>query len=128
MRISIIEIKKLKPHEKTNPQRLKQLRQKILADKKIRNPIIVDKNSLTILDGHHRTAAARCLGLKRIPACLINYQNRNIKVLSRRTNIKVSKKMILSHALTGKKLPVKTTRHIIPHRPRNVNIPLKMLI
>ncbi|PIU75571.1 MAG: hypothetical protein COS76_00100 [Candidatus Portnoybacteria bacterium CG06_land_8_20_14_3_00_39_12] len=128
MKISIVEIKKLRPHEKINPQRLKQLRQKISADQKIRNPIIVDKNSFAILDGHHRTAVIRSLGLKKIPAYLVNYQSRDIKVLSRRTNIKVSKEMVLSHALSGKKLPVKTTRHIVPYRPRNINIPLKILV
>jgi hypothetical protein len=127
MKIELIEIKKLKPHEKTNPVRMKKLKNRVLIDGKIKNPVIIDRNSLTILDGHHRVETVRLLGLNKIPAYLVNYNNSKIKVFPRK-NIRVSKKLVLSRAKYGYKFPAKTTRHIIPKRPLGCNTPLEFLI
>ncbi len=39
----------------------------------------------------------------------------------------ISKKEVISSALSGKKFPPKTTRHIIPKRPRNWHVPFERL-
>lgn len=127
MKIELVEIKKLKPHEKTNLRRLEKLKKRVLIDQKIKNPIIADRNSLTILDGHHRVETIRGLGLKKIPAYLVNYNNSKIRVIPRK-NIEVSKRAVLLHAKNGNKFPPKTTRHIIPKRPKGCNTPLEFLI
>lgn len=43
-------------------------------------PIVVDRNSLTILDGHHRHQAAVILGLDKIPVILVDYLSEDIKI------------------------------------------------
>lgn len=127
MKIKLIEIKKLKPHEKTNLARLKKLKKRVLIDGKIKNPVIIDRKSLTILDGHHRVETVRLLGLNKIPAYLVNYNDSKIKVLPRK-KIQVSKKLVLLRAMHGNKFPPKTTRHVIPKRPLGCNTPLEFLI
>jgi len=127
MKIELIEIKKLKPHEKTNLAHLEKLKKRVLIDGKIRNPIIIDRNSLTILDGHHRVETIRLLGLNKIPAYLVNYNDSKIMVLPRKKT-QVSKRAVLLRAMHGNKFPAKTTRHVIPKRPLGCNTPLEFLI
>ncbi len=43
-------------------------------------PIVVDRSSLTILDGHHRHQAAVILGLDKIPVVLVDYRSEDIKI------------------------------------------------
>ncbi|AAY80819.1 ParB N-terminal domain-containing protein [Sulfolobus acidocaldarius] len=43
-------------------------------------PIIVDKNSMVILDGHHRYYASLSLGLPKIPAIMIDYNSEQVEV------------------------------------------------
>ncbi len=127
MKIELIEIKKLKPHEKTDLAHLKKFKKRVLIDKKIKNPVIVDRDSLTILDGHHRVETIRLLGLNKIPAYLVDYNDSKVKVIPRKS-IEVSKRAVLLHAKNGNKFPPKTTRHIIPRRPKGCNTPLEFLI
>lgn len=78
--IAILDISSLHIHEETIPQFLRHLTSSIAADGYIKDPIIVDKRNLTVLDGVHRIAALKKLRIPRIPACLIDYNNPNIKV------------------------------------------------
>jgi hypothetical protein len=39
----------------------------------------------------------------------------------------ISKEEVIEHVLLGKKFPPKTTRHIIPNRPKNCNVPIEKL-
>jgi len=39
----------------------------------------------------------------------------------------ISKEEVINYALLGKKFPPKTTRHIIPNRPKNCYVPLEKL-
>jgi len=92
LNIVIRDIESLHVHEKVIPQFLEQLVRSIKADGCIKHPVIVDKNSLVVLDGVHRIAALEKLGVKRIPVCLVDYNSPNIKVCSwYRTIIDASK-------------------------------------
>jgi hypothetical protein len=46
----------------------------------MRDPIVVDSNSLVVLDGMHRVAAAKKIGCTRMPVCLVDYDNPNILI------------------------------------------------
>lgn len=124
----IIELEKLKEHEEISLDHLIELKQEIEKDGFLRNPIIVDKNTNIILDGHHRFNSLKRLNCTRIAAYLVNYKSPEIKVQSWRRGVKVTKKDVIKAGLTGKKLGVRTSRHIIPDRPLNLNIPLKDLM
>jgi L-serine kinase (ADP) len=127
MKITHLSLKKLKPHEKVSPKRLAKLIRQISEQGYIANPIIVEKEHFIILDGHHRVKALLEMGYKKIPTVLVDYNDDDIVVISRRKKIKVSKKIIVEMALKQKMFPYKTSKHAIPLRPKNINIPLKKL-
>lgn len=123
-RIKLITITKLKPHEEIIPENLEKVKHEIYKNGCLINPIIVDQKNLVILDGHHRVKALEILGYKKIPAYLVEYLDEEIKVLQRRIEIPVSKKIVVEKALSGEVFPCKTTKHLIPGRPMRLNISL----
>jgi hypothetical protein len=76
-------------------------------------PIAVDKKTYIILDGHHRLHALKKIGCKRIPVILFDYQSPEIEVLPHREGETVTKEMIIETALTGGRMPPKTSKHMI---------------
>ena len=202
-------VHKLKEHEQTDPLRLEELKVLLLKDNSQRNPIIVDKRTLVVIDGHHRLNALKLLDYSKIAVHYVNYyddeeieirtwypmilgsekklmklmdgkitntksrkntspqgklilKNRNYSLKVGRESImkvlvgnfrieyaftskvaedlassgkvagvlifnSLSKKEVIDKALSGRKFPPKTTQHIIPNKPRNWYIPLKML-
>lgn len=75
LEISLEDVDKLYIHEEIIPEMLDKLIRKIGEDKVFKDPIIVDKKTLVVLDGMHRVAAAKALGLKYIPVCLVDYDD-----------------------------------------------------
>jgi len=67
-------------HEEIIPEKMEELVEKIPHDGVWIHPIIVDRNSLVVLDGMHRVAAAKKIGYKYIPVCLVDYENPNIHI------------------------------------------------
>ena len=78
--IALIETDKLHDHEQINPNYLQKLIEQIKKDNELRYPIIVDKYSYVVLDGHHRYFALKALGCKKIPAFVVDYYSPEIKV------------------------------------------------
>ena len=78
--IAILNTSDLHLHEEIIPNLLNELARSIELDGCLKHPIIVDKRSLVVLDGMHRVAALERLGCKRIPACLVDYENSAITV------------------------------------------------
>jgi len=127
-KIKIVAIADLKPHEDVIPENLEKVKNKIYKRGYLINPIIVDQDNLIILDGHHRAMALSILGYKKIPAYLVDYHSREIKVLQRRPEIPISKEIIIKKALAGEIFPCKTSKHLIPQRPQRINVPLGKLV
>jgi hypothetical protein len=125
--IKIIENSCLREHEQIRKGRLAKLLASIKKDGHVKNPIIVDRDSMVILDGHHRFNCLKCLGLKLCPVCLVDYRDCDIKVCPWRKGEKITKEDVLNAGITGKKFTPKTSRHIIPNRPKGLNIPLAEL-
>lgn len=128
MECELIPLEELREHERIIPSHLCELREEINGDGFIRNPIIADRTSMVILDGHHRYNVAVSLGLRRIPVVLVDYLSPEIKVYPRRKNIKVTKEIIIQRGVKSRPFPHKTTRHVIPGRPMNVMVPLEALV
>ena len=75
------QIDKLKEHEQTDPIRLEEIKTMLIKDNFQRDPIIVDKKTLVVVDGHHRLNALKQLGHKRVAVYYINYlEDKNIIV------------------------------------------------
>jgi len=78
LEIALIDLDRLHIHEEVIPAVVDQLAESIVKDKVLRNPVMVDKNSLVVLDGMHRVAALRKIGCRRMPVCLVDYNNPTI--------------------------------------------------
>ena len=117
----------LRPHERIGLGRAAWVIAKILKDGEFTDPILVDKRTKTILDGHHRRFAAKFLGLKKIPCWTVDYfADASIELFPRRDNIPVDKEDVVRRAQTGKPYPRKTTRH--SYQPPSASAtPLKSL-
>lgn len=70
VKIKLIKNSLLKQHEKIRKNHLKKLLKEITSDGFLDNPIIVDKNTMIILDGHHRFNVLNLLGLSSSPVYL----------------------------------------------------------
>ncbi len=111
--IVFIELEELKEHEEIRPDYLEELKNEILSDGILKMPIAVDKKTYIILDGHHRLHALKKIGCKRIPVILFDYQSPEIEVLPHREGETVTKEMIIQTALAGRRMPPKTSKHMI---------------
>jgi len=79
-RITLIDLDDLKPHEEIIEQAVTELAEAIRDQNEVRDPLIVDKQSLVILDGMHRYNALKKLGCQRAPVCLVEYDDERIGV------------------------------------------------
>ena len=111
--IRLIDLDALREHEEIRPDYLEELKNEILSDGILKMPIAVDKKTYVILDGHHRLHALKKIGCKRIPVILFDYQSPEIEVLPHREGEIVTKEMILQTALNGRRMPPKTSKHMI---------------
>ncbi|MFW9830244.1 MAG: ParB N-terminal domain-containing protein [Candidatus Thorarchaeota archaeon] len=80
MEIELVSIDSLFIHEETIASALEKLEKEIVAEQILKHPIIVDSDTLVVLDGMHRVAALRTLNYKLAPVCLVDYQNPSIEV------------------------------------------------
>lgn len=80
MRIHFVDIDLLKPHEALDPVELKLLIESINEKGVFYKPMLVDRDSFVILDGHHRWAGLKEMGAKKIPCILLDYFDDEIKL------------------------------------------------
>ena len=72
-RPELLELSALIPHEQVMPSRLQEIQTRILQDKFLIKPIIVDEKTLIVVDGHNRLTALKRIGARRAPVLLIDY-------------------------------------------------------
>ncbi len=130
----LIDYSRLRPHEETETSRIEELASEISGEGVLKYPVIVDKASMVILDGHHRVSVLAQLGCKFVPACLVDYYDESIQVSnwnnaseSETCMSKITKESVVSAALTGRLFPPKTSRHIWPWRRQANPMPVKVL-
>ncbi len=132
----LIRIDKLNDHEEVDPFHLQSLRAEIESDGILKMPIVVDRHTNTIIDGHHRRYALDQLNCKRIPAIFINYDSCKVVAAAWREGEEVTKESVLNASLSGRRLPPKTTKHLVKINgvfrhisvmEEAVNIPLERL-
>ncbi len=80
LEIAIEELSSLHIHEEIIPAKMGELVAKMPGDGVFIHPIIVDSASLVVLDGMHRVAAAKEIGFRYIPVCLVAYSNPHIEL------------------------------------------------
>jgi hypothetical protein len=74
LRVALEDIWGVKLHERVIPDFIRNLKTSIVEDRVVKDPVVVDEETLVILDGMHRVVALRELGYAYVPCCLIDYR------------------------------------------------------
>jgi hypothetical protein len=111
--VFFFEIEELREHEEIRPDYLETLKNEIMSDGILKMPICIDKKTCIILDGHHRLQALKRLGYKKIPVVMVDYQSPGVKVIPWREGEMITKEKVIDTALSGKRMPSKTSKHMI---------------
>ena len=136
LRLALLPINGLRPHEKGLPLYLQVLKQEIVRDGILKCPIIADEKSHVILDGMHRWLALKSLGYEEIPTLLVDAQtNVNIRIGRRRVHQytidpteEIDIEEVISAGLSGQLMKPRSTRHFFPFSKRQeINYPLALL-
>lgn len=78
--LSVKPVSALRPHEETIASHVRGLASEMKADGVQKDPIIVDQESLTVLDGMHRLAAFFELGEENAVCCSVDYSSKAVKL------------------------------------------------
>ncbi len=130
----LLSVESLRPIEKINPRHYQAIEDKVLEDKTMYKPIIVDKVTLAVLDGSHRYAFLLKNGFELAPVLMCDYDDESIFVgshLGHRyeydNNKWISKKHVRATAVSGRLYDPRTTRHFFPFRKKDYPTALDML-
>jgi hypothetical protein len=105
--LALVPPQRLRPHEEVIPREVRKLT-KSFTDLGIQHdPIIVDEDTLTVLDGMHRLAATKALGIRNVLCMTIDYLNPAIRVDTWNRQFRGSPKVVaeLASRLSDRKLP-----------------------
>ncbi len=92
-------------------------------------PVLIDDATRVILDGHHRWHASTLLGLAMLPCYAVDYlRDPAIRVISRRTEVAITKDDVIAMGLSGRTYPYKTTRHVYDLPEALAPVPLQQLV
>lgn len=126
----LVEVARLRPHEQTLPWRVEEMVEKIQRNDFFHKPLLVDRSTMTILDGHHRHQASLRLGLKRVPAMVFDYGEDERIVVEARPPAdpeSVSKALVVQMAANGLLMEPKSSKHSINVEVPRLRIPLEAL-
>lgn len=78
--LGLAAIEALHPHEATIPHEVLRLKEAISDDGLLKDPLIVDASTNVVLDGMHRLAALKALGVDRAVVCMVDYFAEGLEV------------------------------------------------
>ena len=82
VKVQLVPVEVLRPHEEVIPKNVDQLERMTLKWDAYTKPLLVDRSTGTILDGHHRYEIAKRLELKCLPCVLVDYlSDESIKII-----------------------------------------------
>ena len=127
--VVLVETVSLRDHEEVIQDNL-EIRTSKLLSKGFYKPIIVDRGSMVILDGHHKWTAAKSLGLARVPVIMVDYlvdEGVLVDVWPDCGKESITKTEVLEMGVSGDVFPPKTSRHTLPFKIPSIRIPLSEL-
>jgi L-serine kinase (ADP) len=113
-RIVNLPVETLVCHENVDKRKVEALVLEISKTRVLRHPIVVEKDTRLVLDGHHRLAAFKALNMKNIPSQVISYDRIYVKIRRPVIEQAILKAGIIRYILEGNIFPVKTTKHRLP--------------
>jgi hypothetical protein len=130
--ISLVDINWLKEHEQiVSEERVQNLLQSTIEWDAYKMPLLVDSKSGAILDGHHRYAVGRAMGLSRLPAILVDYLNDetiSVDVWPDCGLDCLSKEDVIEMSLSKDVFPPKTSKHDFVSSFTPIHVPLSKLL
>ena len=110
---ALVPLAELREHEEVvDDGTVKALAERLQRDGFIFQPIVADRATRVVLDGHHRLNALRFLGMRLAPVNLVDYRDERIRVASWRAGAAPpTKDEVVRRALEGRPFPPKSTRH-----------------
>jgi hypothetical protein len=136
VKIVLLPIDELRPHERGSPMYLELLRREIQRDGVLKYPVVADEKTRVILDGMHRWLVLKSLGYEYLPVLLVDaFMKPAIRVGRRRINRyesdfkgEISVEHVISTGLSGRLMQPRSTRHFFPFQKlRLINYPLNLI-
>ncbi len=121
MRFSIILLSELRAHELPLESRVEELKDDMRRRGVLIKPIVVDRNTMVILDGHCRCDALKKLDCSKVAVKFVDYTSEDIHV-EKWDGGEMTKDEVLKAGLSGRLMKPKTSKHIIRNGRRRVHI------
>jgi len=131
VRVQLIPVEVLKPHEQVIQKKVDQLERMTIRWDAYTKPLLVDGATGTILDGHHRYEIARRLDLQCLPCVVVEYLDDDSITLLLWPNSdreSISKDDVIQAGLSGDLMPPKTSRHLLSDDLPPISVPLSRLM
>lgn len=129
--IHLVDLPWLKPHEEVvSEKHVDDLLQATLGWGAYISPLLVDRTTGAILDGHHRYHVGKRLGLTRVPAVLVDYMGDHeitVDVWDGCGLQSLTKHQVLAMSLSPHVFPPKTSKHSFSDSLPTIKVPLKTL-
>lgn len=116
---------RLLPHEETVDDNVVELGKSIAQEGVWTTLLYVDRDSLVVMDGHHRRAVALTMALTVVPCLMLSYDM--VSVVSMREGHSAFPEDIIARARQGRLFPPKTTKHRLVRPAPAVSLPLSSL-
>ena len=130
MEVELVPLEVLRPHEQILPKKVDQLEKMTHRWNAYTKPLLIDRATGTILDGHHRYQVAQRLELLCVPCVLIDYLEDSLIELDIWPNCgrdEVTKNEVIQAALSGNLFTPKTSRHRLSDHLPPIAVPLSRL-
>lgn len=131
MKVQLIPVEVLKPHEQVIQKKVDQLERMTIRWDAYTKPLLVDGATGTILDGHHRFEIARRLDLQCLPCVVVDYLDDDSITLLLWPNSDregITKDDVIQAGLSGDLMPPKTSRHLLSDDLPPISVPLSRLM
>ena len=131
MKVELVPVETLLPHEQVEDKQVDKLERMTLRWKAYTKPLLVDRKTGTILDGHHRAEVAKRMELQCLPCVLVDYLEDDRVTLTVWPNCgrdTLEKEEVVEAALAGELFPPKTSRHLLSDHLPPISIPLSRLV
>lgn len=129
--VTLVDICWLKAHEEiVSHERVAHLRDAIREWKEYKLPLLVDAKSGAILDGHHRYAVGKEMGLSKLPVILVDYLQDNSITVDVWPDCGIdciTKEEVIDMSLSDHVFPPKTSRHEFVSTLAPISVPLEKL-
>ena len=130
MEVELVPLEVLRPHEQVIERKVDQLERMTHRWNAYTKPLLLDRTTGTILDGHHRYQVAQRIDLQCVPCVLIDYLEDDAIELDLWPNSgrdSISKQDVVDAALSGELMRPKTSRHRLSDHLPPIAVPLSRL-